>query len=140
MNSGATYLDLRDNERWFRGLQGTDNPQYKVRLPNVPYLFGNATLSYRGKELFLKKDAYSLSWTQGYVHEFYYRWENLASTGKSLVPAQLTSNLEFVYSLQDSKYNISLGINNLFDSEVYDNFQQLRPGRNYSIKLRYFLN
>lgn len=140
LNAGATYLDLRDNERLFRGLQGIDNPQYKVRLPNVPYFFGNANLSYRARKLFFKRDAYSVSWTQAYVHEFYYRWENLASTGKSVVPAQLTSNLEFVYSLQDSKYNISLGINNLFDAEVYDNFQQLRPGRNYNLKLRYFLN
>ena len=50
----GTYLDLRDNSKWRNGAVGTENSQYKIRIPNVPYLFGNLTASYRGEGL-LKK-------------------------------------------------------------------------------------
>ncbi len=136
----GTYLDLRNNNKWRNGEVGVENILYKVRLPNVPYLFGNVSLSYKNRNLFDGTDSYSVSISQNYVHEFFYRWENLASTDKSIVPSQFSSNLELVYSLDNERYNLSFAVNNLFDAEVFDNFQQLRPGRNYNLKLRYFFN
>jgi len=133
----GTYLDLRDNNKL---RNGQENTLYGVRLPNVPYLFGNLSLSYRDQELFTGHDNMSISLSQNYVYEFFYRWENLASTDKSVVPSQATTNLELVYSLKNERYNISLAALNLWDAKVYDNFQQLRPGRNFNLKLRYFLN
>lgn len=135
----GTYLDLRDNNPWRNGRTGTPNSLYRVRVPNVPYLFGNLSLSYRSDKLLTDADSYSVSLSQNYVHEFFYRWENLASSDKGVVPRQFTTNLELVYSLAEQRYNISAAINNLLDAEVYDNFQQLRPGRNYNVKLRYFI-
>ncbi len=136
----GTYLDLRDNGEWRNGQVGTPNSQYKVRLPNVPYLFGNLNLSYRNQNLFSGQDSYSVSISQNYVHEFFYKWANLASPNeKATVPSQYTTNLELVYSMAEERYNISFSLINLFNARVYDNFEQLRPGRHFNIKLRYFL-
>ncbi|MEM6633843.1 MAG: TonB-dependent receptor plug domain-containing protein [Bacteroidota bacterium] len=136
----GTYLDLRDNNPFRNGQAGVENTLYRARIPNVPYLFGNFTFSYRNTQLFGEKDSYSISVNQNYVHEFFYRWEVLASTNKSVVPTQYSTNLDFVYSMQDERYNVSLSVVNLFDSRLFDNFQQLRPGRNFNVKLRYFIN
>ncbi len=136
----GTYLDLRDNNRWRNGQTGVENALFKARLPNVPYLFGNMSLSYRNGHLFAAGDSYAISLSQNYVHDFFYRWEVLASSNKGMVPDQFTTNLEFVYSYPGERYNASLAIVNLWNAEVYDNFQQLRPGRNFNLKLRYFFN
>ena len=96
------------------------------------------SLSYRNNNLFNNRDNYSISASQNYVHEFFYIWENLASSDKRIVPRQFATHLEAVYSFDDEKYNVSFAVVNLWDAEVFDNFQQLRPGRNYNLKLRYF--
>ncbi|MEM8898159.1 MAG: TonB-dependent receptor plug domain-containing protein [Bacteroidota bacterium] len=136
----GTYLDLRDNNPWKNGQVGIENTLYRARIPNVPYLFGNFTFSYRNRDLFSERDSYSISVNQNYTHEFFYRWEVLASTNKSVVPSQYSTNLDFVYSMNEEKYNVSFSVVNLFDSRLYDNFQQLRPGRNFNVKLRLFIN
>ncbi len=136
----GTYLDLRDNDRYRDGTSGQESALYRQRLPNVPYLFGNLNVAYRYPDLLAAGDNASVTLTQGYVHEFFYRWANLASSNKSDVPRQLTTNLDLVYSFKNERYNASVGVANLWDAEVYDNFQQLRPGRTYSAKLRLFLN
>ncbi|MTI21581.1 TonB-dependent receptor [Fulvivirga sp. RKSG066] len=122
----GSYVEARDEESW--------------RLPNMPYLFGNLNLSYRNDGLLNPDDHYSITYRQNYTHEFYFRWPNLASAGKAVVDAQTSCDVEFVYSTAEEKYNLSVSVINLLDAKLYDNFQQLRPGRNFNVKLRYFLN
>lgn len=136
----ATYLDKRDNDPWRNGAVGTPSSQYKIRIPNEPYLFANFNASYRRKGIINQKDNLSISLSENFVHEFYYRWENLASRDKGIVPSQWTTNLDLVYSLNNEMLNFSFGMANLFDARVYDNFYQLRPGRTYNLKIRYFIN
>ncbi len=140
LSLNANYLDLRDNNKWRNGEAGITNALYKVRLPNVPYLFGNVTAAYNKPKIIGQNDQLSFSIVQNYVHSFFYRWENLANKDKGTVPSQLTTNLEWIYSFNDETYNFSFGISNLFDADVYDNFQQLRPGRTFNMKFRYFIN
>ncbi|MEM6736166.1 MAG: TonB-dependent receptor plug domain-containing protein [Bacteroidota bacterium] len=135
----GTYLDKRDNGRWRNGEVGVENSQYGARTPNEPYLFGNVAFSYRKSGVRSFDDSFSLSLTESYVHSFFYRWENLASQDKGIVPEQWTTNLDVVYSMNEERYNFSFGISNLWDARVYDNFQQIRPGRAFSFKIRYFL-
>lgn len=136
----STYLDLRDNNKWRNGEKGVENSLYKARIPNVPYFFNNMNLSYRTKNLVTERDRFSVTINQNYVHEFFFKWEALASKNKRVIPTQFSTNLNMVYSLMDEMYNIGFSINNLFDSKLYDNFQQIRPGRNFNIKFRYFIN
>lgn len=136
----GTYLDLRNNNRWRNGEVGVKNSLYKVRVPNVPYLFGNLSVSYRKDNFIKNEDNFSISATQNFVHSFFYRWENIASQDKGVVPSQWTTNLEVVYSLDKNRYNASFSISNLWDTDVFDNYSQLRPGRTFNIKIRYFIN
>lgn len=137
----GTYLDKRDTERWQDGIVGgKERSTYNQRVPNEPYLFGNAVVSYKGNQLFGRNDSYAVSFTEGYVHEFHYSWENQGSRNKPIVPEQWTSDLEFVYSLEKEKYNFSFRVSNLWDATVYDNYLQQKPGRMFHVKLRYFIN
>lgn len=135
----GTYLDQIDNNKWQNGVVGMENPLYQARIPNVPYLFGNLTVSYRKRDLFQSEDTFSVTLLENYVHDFFYGWEEIGDQNKRIVPTQWTTNLEFVYSLKNEKYNASAGVSNLWDAEVYDNFLQLRPGRAFNVKLRCFL-
>ncbi|HAP58341.1 MAG TPA: TonB-dependent receptor, partial [Cytophagales bacterium] len=49
-------------------------------------------------------------------------------------------HLELTYSFQDGRYNLSGQVSNLFDAQVFDNFNQPRPGRAYSLKARVYLH
>lgn len=139
LNIAGTYVNKVNNEEFTAN--GSENSLYKVRLPYEPYLYGNVTLSYVKNNLFQKEDNFSFTVNENYVHEFYYSWGNLGNVAdKYIVPNQLTTDLEVVYSIQNQKYNFSFGVVNLFDTDTYDNLFQQNPGRSFNLKLRYFIN
>lgn len=140
ITANASYLDLRDNNKFRNGQEGVKNSLYRSRVPNVPYLFGNVNLSYRNQSLFRDHDSYSISINNSYTKGFFYKWEILGSKSKNKVPSQYSANIDAVYSMFNGKYNFSLSVVNVFDARLYDNFQQIRPGRNLNFKVRYFLN
>lgn len=133
-STNVTYQNLRDQTEFDEGLPNTN---YKSRVPNIPYFFGNARL---GVKPFKKKKDLTIYWSTRYVHEFFLTWENLGDPStKNIIPSQLTHNLELEYALKEGKYNVSASINNLTDEAVYDNFNIQKPGRAFYLKLRYFL-
>lgn len=132
-NFSGTYVDMRDRNQWLNGQEGNPNSQFNIRIPNEPYLYGNLGLSYQNKGI-------ALTLTERYVHSFYYRWENLASNDKGIVPDQWVTDFELTFSAKRGRYNLGFLASNLLDAEVYDNYQQLKPGRAFSLKLRYFIN
>lgn len=137
----GTYIYKIDNNKWLNDISGNENPQYKARAPNEPYLFANASVTYRKENILGAEDNLSITLFENYVHEYFYLWENLADPdNKNVIPRQWTTNVEAVYSIKSGKYNISAGVVNLFDKTVFDNFQQQLPGRVFNLKLRYFLN
>jgi outer membrane cobalamin receptor len=137
-NLAGTYINQVNNQEY---IAGSKNSLYKERVPNEPYLYGNMTASYAMENVFLAKDNFSFNVYENYVHEFDYRWSILGfSDTKYVVPSQLTTDIDFVYSFQNQKYNFSFGIVNLFDTDTYDNLYQQNPGRSYNFKLRYFIN
>ena len=136
LSSNATWQNITDETRLDEGLV---NVNYKSRIPNIPYFFGNARVGFNALETGNKKMV--LYWNSRYVHEFFLNWENIAASNtKNIIPRQLTHDLELEYSWQEEKYNISMTINNLFDARVYDNFNIQKPGRAIYLKLRYFIN
>jgi outer membrane cobalamin receptor len=110
-----------------------------LRAPNKPYLLGNVQISYQAKNLMNREDRLSLTASQYYVHTFPYRFKAFAQFDKNEVDSQYPTNFDAVYSLKNGTYNVSLGIANVFDLAVYDNFDQRRPGRTFSLKFRYFI-
>jgi outer membrane cobalamin receptor len=39
--------------------------------------------------------------------------------------------------MSNGKYNVAFNISNIFDEDIYDNYNIQKPGRAFYIKLRY---
>lgn len=136
----GSYLKKTDNQRWKNDKVGEENTVYGVRFPNEPYLFGNVSLSYQKEDMFKTSDRLVLTLRENYTHEFFYKWANIGKQNKAIVPEQFSTDFETVYSTKNGKYNISFGVANIFNKKLYDNLFQQKPGRSFSVKLRYFIN
>jgi outer membrane receptor protein involved in Fe transport len=113
---------------------------YNNKIPNQPWLFGNADFTI-GKDNLLGKDTrLQFNWFTQYVNWFYLTWESKGNPdGKSDIPTQFIHNASLSYSLKKGRYNISAECRNLTDHLAYDNFKLQKPGRSFSVKFRYFI-
>lgn len=135
-STNVTYQHLTDRTPLDEGLPNTN---YKSRVPNIPYFFGNVHIGMSPSKS-TAANKLSFYWNTRYVHSFFLNWENLGNKNdKYIIPRQLTHDLLAEYSLQDGKYNLSLALNNLLNARVYDNFNIQKPGRAVHLKVRYFL-
>lgn len=137
--ANATYQNLRNHTKIEDG-QSIVSIVYLDRMPNSPFLFGNADASISIRDLGPKKrNALSIGYNMLYVHGYYLYWPKLGRD-KLDIPMQLSHDLNMVYTMADGKYNISLECRNVFDSMLYDNFKLQKPGRAFYLKLRYFIS
>lgn len=121
---------------------GTEIPNYvyKYQLPNLPFLYGNADLDFRFKDVIMKSDAMTVNLGMNYMEAFYLFWPSLGSNEyKREIPRQITGNAGITYSLKNGRYNISAECRNFTNTKVYDYFNVQKPGRSFSLKVRYFL-
>ncbi|WP_255562585.1 TonB-dependent receptor [Pedobacter sp. D749] len=113
---------------------------YKDRIPNMPYLYGNANAQYSIKGLGSATNVLNIGYNLTYVHEYYLNWPSQGSTGSKLnIPEQFQHDVNAVFSIKDGRYNIGLECRNLLDAKIYDNFSLQKPGRSFNVKLRYFI-
>ena len=125
-------------------LSGTESVNaeatYMNRIPNQPWFFSNAELNI-GKDNLLGRDTrIQFNWYTQYIHWFYLTWENYGNTdGKAKIPTQFIHTASLTYSLKKGTYNISVECRNITDALAYDNFKLQKPGRSFSVKLRYFI-
>ncbi len=113
---------------------------YKNKIPNQPWLFGNADFTIGKNNLLGKNTRIQFNWFTQYINWFYLTWESKGNpNGKSDIPTQFVQNAALSYSLQNGKYNISAECRNLTDQLTYDNFKLQKPGRSFSVKFRYFI-
>lgn len=146
-----TYQDIRRvniREPVFRNLEGS-------RIPNVPFLFGNAWINTHFSNLFNKEDRLEVNWNAGYTHRFL-----LHAVSKSQEPTlfggvksfqtsliiprdgrigQLANNLGIYYHFSNHKVSVSAECRNIGNVRLYDNFNVQKPGRSYHIKFVYHL-
>lgn len=136
-------IDTRDSimlDNTYVGAGKSKNYAYGLRVPNIPYLFGNANLSGVFKEVGYEHAVLSLNWSLHYVDEYFLAMSAMGKPGsKDIIPSQLSQDIGFSYSLQEGKYNISLEGRNITDAMLYDNFFLQKPGRAFYAKFRYFL-
>ncbi|OJV20538.1 MAG: energy transducer TonB [Dyadobacter sp. 50-39] len=139
-NINATYQSAVNMTRFGSTESTQPEATYKNKIPNQPWLFGNANLSVGKSNVFSKNDRLQFSWFTQYVHWFYLTWEAFGNVnGKSTIPDQLIHNATLSYSFKNGRYNISAESRNLTDALAFDNFRLQKPGRAFSVKLRYFL-
>jgi len=115
---------------------------YLDRMPNIPYFFGNADVSASFNDVGKKGNNLTVGYNMLFVNSFWLRWPSLGSATaetKYVVPTQLSHDLNFVYSVNNGRYNISFEARNIFDKAVFDNYSLQKPGRAFYLNLRYFI-
>lgn len=134
----ASYQDLRNNTRFVEG-QSIESVVYRDRIPNMPYLFGNADAAYTFRDVIREGNDLSLGYNMLYVHEFYLYWPSLGSD-KLAVPQQVSHDLNMTYTLSGkNRFQFTVECRNLLDKPLYDNFSLQKPGRSFTGKIRYFI-
>lgn len=139
-NVNTTYQSAVNMTKFGNTVSTTYEATYKNKIPNQPWMFGNANLSIGKNNVFGKDTRLQFSWYTQYVHWFYLTWEAFGNVnGKSTIPDQLIHNASLSYSFKNGRYNVSGECRNLTDDLAFDNFRLQKPGRSFSMKLRYFL-
>ena len=134
----GSYQDIVNNQKYTS--TGGENYLYGDRIPNMPFLFGNAELGVQFKDVFLQESSLALNWSTLFVEAFYLNWPSQGSSdSKYDIPRQISHAVSATYALKDGQYSVSLACTNLFDQKLYDNFMLQKPGRAFSVKLSYFL-
>jgi outer membrane cobalamin receptor len=132
----TTYQDLRNTNR---ANNNNPDPLYLDRLPNIPYLFGNAILGFKSIELSKYKLQVGFDWSTGFVEQFYLKWPSQGNQdSKYVIPRQISHDASVTLSAFSGTYNISFSCLNIADTKRYDNFKVQKPGRSFNVKLRVF--
>ncbi|AGA80740.1 TonB-dependent receptor [Echinicola vietnamensis] len=136
--ANLTYQNLRNNTRFDEG-QTVESVVYRDRIPNMPYLFGNANASYTINDVLGAQKNLVIGYNLLYVHAFYLYWPSLGSD-KLDIPKQLSHDLNVTYTFgKQQRFQFTAECRNILDSKLYDNFSLQKPGRNFSGKIRYFI-
>ncbi len=138
LNVNGTYQNII-NKTSLLNSGSPDGRYYNLRLPNIPYLFGNGELSFQlpaGK----RQNRFQWWYNVNYVHWFYLYWSLDGRPDlKVTIPSQVVQNTGTSYGLKNGSYVLSAEVHNMADVKVYDNFSVQRPGRSFHLKLRAFI-
>ncbi|OXB24117.1 hypothetical protein B0A80_05295 [Flavobacterium tructae] len=133
-----TYQDIRNMQR-FEG-NGAPNHVYRDRLRNTPYVMANAEARLFLDEMFQMKPKISFFVSTHYVHQYYLGWPSLGEAREKMyIPTQFVQDTGFGYTFGNGRYSANFACRNILDKQVYDNYLLQKPGRFFSLKLRYFL-
>ncbi|MBY5956513.1 TonB-dependent receptor [Membranicola marinus] len=134
MGVNITYQDLRNNTRYEQG-QTIQSAVYKDRIPNMPFLYGNADATYTFHDIWRKDHQLSIGYNGLYVHAFYLYWPSRGSD-KLSIPSQISHDLNVTFTFAN-KMQWILECKNLLDKKRFDNFSLQKPGRSFSAKIKY---
>ncbi|ANI88139.1 hypothetical protein A9P82_01715 [Arachidicoccus ginsenosidimutans] len=136
----VTYQNLRDRNKYRTDLPDIPSITYKERIPNIPYLFGNVHAALYFPNIFSGAGKLTIGYNMMYVHNFYLYWasEGAADT-KRMIPTQISHDVSIVYTFKNGRYNTAIECKNIIGEKLYDNYSLQKPGRSFSIKLRYFI-
>lgn len=113
---------------------------YGATLPNQPTLFGNLNATYFREQSWFGGGRMSIAYNLQFTDEFSYEYDTYQAANGAVVPRQWNHSVFASYSWSSGTYNLSVGCQNIFDANLYDNFSLQKPGRSFSIKFRYFLH
>lgn len=134
VGGNLTYQNIRNKEK--PSPNSSKLNIYNDRVPNIPYLFGNADANYNLFNILGKGNTMSIGYNLHHIHKFYKDWQN--ENGDISVPKQFSHDINLTYTLKDGMFNFALEAKNITDELLYDNFYLQKPGRSFTIKFRYF--
>lgn len=137
--ANATYQDLRDT-RTLELRSTRPNPTYGKRMPNIPYLLGNAGLELHWMDLFgfVRGANTRLLCDASYVHEYFYDFE-VSRFQERRIPSSISLDAGLEQSFGNGRWTVTAKVKNLLDRDLYSEYNQPLPGRSFSLKLRYLL-
>lgn len=143
---GLTFQDITDAQQFETNTESmvgegiSENIRYKERVPNIPYFFGHGNLGLRFRNVGMKGSELMVDYLANYVQKYYLSFPGLgASSSKKVIPEQLSHDIALSYSIKNGKYNVSAECANLTGEKLYDNYRLQKPGRTFTLKIRYFL-
>lgn len=144
-SANMTYQNIIDKQKTitttnFTGTNTSPNFYYNSRLPNMPFLFGNADIGTVFKQVGAAENSLNISYSLNYVQKYFLTSTALGADNQDIIPQQFSHNLMAGYSIKNGKYNIALEGRNLADNRLFDNYLLQKPGRSFFIKLRYFIS
>lgn len=113
---------------------GNANRYFNHQVTNEPFFTMNMNMQYSFKGLFQKKSTLSAYYNAGYVGEYF---TVRGQPQFSITPTQFAHDLGLSYRFPTQKLVASIDVKNIFNAEVYDNFQIQKPGRGIYFKLNY---
>ncbi len=137
--ANISYQDARDQNKY--KTDGKPSATYNNRVPNQPWLFGNAEANYTWHDVALPESKLRIGGTFQWVYWYFLTWEAYgARESKARIPEQRICNADLTYSWNRERYNIALECANIFDETAYDNYKLQKPGRSFFVKFRLFIN
>ncbi len=139
LSANASRQDARDRNRY--KTDGKPSATFDNRVPNQPWLFGNAEAAYTLHDVSSAGSTLRLGVAYQWGHWYFLTWEAYgASESKARIPDQNLFNADVTWSWKQGRYNLSLACANLFDQTAYDNYKLQKPGRSFSLKFRLFIH
>lgn len=139
IGGNLTYQNIINNTKYEPG-QLVESSVYKDRMPNIPYLYGNADAAYYLHHFGGKHNTLTIGYNLQYIHAFFLDFPSLGTPAQRfIIPKQLSHDVNIVYAMASGKYNVALECNNLTDATRYDNFELQKPSRSFNVKFRYFI-
>lgn len=140
ISANATYQNII-NKTSPQFINSPESKYYNLRLPNIPYLFGNGEVLWSRKTGRKKTSAVSTWYSASYVHWFYLYWSIDGRPDlKVTIPTQFVQNIGVSHSWRNGLYALTGEVHNLTNEKVFDNFSVQRPGRSFHIKLNILIN
>lgn len=132
----TTFQDLRDVRKYEEESE-LPNPTKGKRMPNIPYLMGNAGLEFHKENLFGGRGQNTRIFSDAsYIEEYFYDFE-MTTNNQRRIPQSLTFDIGFEHSLMNNKLFLSGKIKNLTDKNLLSEFNRPLPGRSLGFKVRY---
>ena len=133
VGGNLSYMNLRNKEKFTE--TGRPSAIYNDRLPNMPYLFGNADATCNIGSLIAKRDKLSLNYNLFFTEEFFTSWQSEGT--KIKVPRQLSHDVSLTYYTPNKRLSFSVEAKNITDELLYDNYSLQKAGRAFYAKLSY---
>ncbi|MDR1502940.1 MAG: TonB-dependent receptor [Prevotella sp.] len=132
----TTFQDLRDVRKYEEESE-LPNPTKGKRMPNIPYLMGNAGLEFHKENLFGGRGQNTRIFSDAsYIEEYFYDFE-MTTNSQRRIPQSLTFDIGFEHSLMNNRLFLSGKIKNLTDKNLLSEFNRPLPGRSLGFKIRY---
>lgn len=134
-SASVTYQDARDILEFSPGTT-VPNPTRGLRLPNLPWLFGHATLEAHAGDL-LGRGQQSRAFYEGsFTEEYFYAFE-VSQLQDRRIPRALIHTVGVEHQWLGTGLTISAEAQNVTGVRVLNQFNQPLPGRTFRTKVRY---